>query len=92
VASTRRLSGENISIAGRDGKFLYVSPAVERLLGLPVDCVPGRSAHEIRHAEDAQRRGDGLPAPFRTPGAEPVHQGRYHRAGARRRISKAATP
>ncbi|WP_433825439.1 PAS domain-containing protein [Actinoplanes sp. CA-015351] len=52
LESMLRHSSEIISIAGADGKFLQVSPAVERLLGLPVTDVLGRPARDFWYAED----------------------------------------
>ncbi|BAL90716.1 hypothetical protein AMIS_54960 [Actinoplanes missouriensis 431] len=80
LESMLRHSSEIISIAGEDGTFRYVSPAVERLLGLPVGSVLGRSSREILHAEDEQRLGAGLDHLYRTPGAEMTYQGRYRRS------------
>ncbi|MBB2944145.1 diguanylate cyclase (GGDEF)-like protein/PAS domain S-box-containing protein [Actinoplanes lutulentus] len=80
LESMLRHSSEIISIAGADGRFFYVSPAVERLLGLPVTDVLGRSARDILHAEDEKRLGADLDHLYRTPGAELAYQGRYRRA------------
>ncbi|MEU8239907.1 diguanylate cyclase [Actinoplanes missouriensis] len=80
LESMLRHSSEITSIAGEDGTFRYVSPAVERLLGLPVGYVLGRSSREILHAEDEQRLGADLDHLYRTPGAEMTYQGRYRRS------------
>ncbi|MEU4695369.1 diguanylate cyclase [Actinoplanes sp. NPDC023714] len=80
LESMLRHSSEIISIAAPDGRFLFVSPAVERLLGLPVAHVLGRSSREILHPEDEERLGADLDHLFRTPGAEMAYEGRYRRA------------
>jgi diguanylate cyclase (GGDEF)-like protein/PAS domain S-box-containing protein len=73
-------SSEIISIAEADGTFTYVSPAVERVLGFPVEGVLGRCALDILHRDDRERLAGDLDRLYSTPGAEVTMQGRYRHA------------
>jgi diguanylate cyclase (GGDEF)-like protein/PAS domain S-box-containing protein len=73
-------SSEIIAIARADGTFTYVSPAVERVLGFPVDGVLGRGALDILHRDDRERLAAELDTLYATPGTEMTMQGRYRHA------------
>jgi diguanylate cyclase (GGDEF)-like protein/PAS domain S-box-containing protein len=73
-------SSEIISIAEAGGTFTYVSPAVERVLGFPVEGVLGRCALDLLHRDDRERLGGELERLYSTPGAEVTMQGRYRHA------------
>ncbi|GIE36542.1 hypothetical protein Ait01nite_095870 [Actinoplanes italicus] len=73
-------SSEIIAIARADGTFTYASPAVERVLGFPVDGVLGRGALDILHRDDRERLAAELETLYATPGTEMTMQGRYRHA------------
>ncbi|MBG0562930.1 sensor domain-containing diguanylate cyclase [Actinoplanes aureus] len=80
VESLLRHASEITSITGSDGRFLYISPAVEKVLGIPAARALGRSSLEILHHDDKARLGAQLAVLYSTPGAELTFQGRYRRA------------
>ena len=57
--------GQGLTVTGADGKFSYVNPAYERMLGYPPGALVGREPEEFTFAEDvvkleqahAQRHG-----------------------------------
>ncbi|WP_433790430.1 diguanylate cyclase domain-containing protein [Actinoplanes sp. CA-252034] len=73
-------SSEIISIADPAGGFLYVSPAVERILGFPVEEALGRCSLDILHRDDRARLAAGLDELYAKPGVEMTFQGRYRHA------------
>jgi PAS domain S-box-containing protein len=48
-------SSDVISIVGKDARFQYVSPSVERILGYAPEAVVGDTAWEYVHPEDRER-------------------------------------
>ncbi|MEV0899852.1 sensor domain-containing diguanylate cyclase [Actinoplanes sp. NPDC049802] len=72
-----RHSSEVISIASPDAGFTYVSPAVERVLGLPASAVLGRDSLDTLHHEDRAPLSDDLDLLYSTPGAELTFHGRF---------------
>ncbi|MDI6101109.1 sensor domain-containing diguanylate cyclase [Actinoplanes sp. NEAU-A12] len=80
LSSLLKHSSEIISIATRDGVFTYVSPAVEPVLGFPVETVLGYCALDILHHDDRARLAGDLAVLYSTPGAELTYQGRYRHA------------
>ncbi|MBO3741547.1 sensor domain-containing diguanylate cyclase [Actinoplanes flavus] len=73
-------SSEVISIAAPDAGFTYVSPAVERVLGVPASAALGHSSLDILHHDDRASLDADLTALYSTPGAELTYQGRYRHA------------
>ncbi|WP_229074047.1 sensor domain-containing diguanylate cyclase [Actinoplanes sp. DH11] len=75
-----RHSSEIVSILAADERFRYVSPAIERILGLPADHVLGRTARDVLHRDDEARLDADFQHLYRTPGAELAYQARFRRA------------
>ncbi|GGN81899.1 hypothetical protein GCM10010112_58880 [Actinoplanes lobatus] len=73
-------SSEVISIAAPDAGFTYVSPAVERVLGVPASVALGRNSLDILHHDDRAALAADLTTLYSTPGAELTYQGRYRHA------------
>ncbi|MFC7530652.1 diguanylate cyclase domain-containing protein [Actinoplanes sp. GCM10030250] len=80
LESLLRHASEITSISGPDGEFRYLSPAVEKVLGIPVPVALGRNWLETLHAEDRARLAPDLEVLHSTPGAQLTYQGRYRRA------------
>ncbi|WP_328477094.1 diguanylate cyclase [Actinoplanes sp. NBC_00393] len=80
LESLLRHASEITSIATPDGRFTYVSPAVEKVLGLPAAYALDRSSLEILHNDDKARLAGDLAVLYSTPGAQLTYQGRYRRA------------
>ncbi|MEU4423513.1 diguanylate cyclase [Actinoplanes sp. NPDC024001] len=80
LESLLRHASEITSITLPDGRFSYLSPAVEKVLGMPASAALGRSSLEILHHEDRARLGAELTHLYATPGAQLTYQGRYRRA------------
>jgi PAS domain S-box-containing protein len=72
-------SSDTVSLISAEGKLLYVSPAVERILGYPFQERVGRDAFELLHPEELER-ARALYADLLThPGKTVSGQFRYRR-------------
>ncbi|MBG0566132.1 sensor domain-containing diguanylate cyclase [Actinoplanes aureus] len=76
LESLLRHSSDVTTIIGTDGSFAYLSPAVERMLGVPASTVVGRQVLDAMHGDDARRLGDDLARLLTTPGAELTFEAR----------------
>ena len=85
---------------GADGKVISANPAAERILGVALDEMTGRTSHDSRweaiHEDGSPFPGDEHPAMVALRTGEPVDgviMGiRHHESGARRWIYISATP
>ncbi|MEV6300285.1 sensor domain-containing diguanylate cyclase [Actinoplanes sp. NPDC051861] len=75
-----RHASEITAISRPDGTFSYVSPAVEKVLGIAVSAATGRSSLANLHDDDRVRLADELAVLYSTPGAQLTYEGRYRRA------------
>nr|WP_277349726.1 sensor domain-containing diguanylate cyclase [Planosporangium thailandense] len=72
-----RHSSDITTIVGPDGLFVYVNPALERLLGWPVAQTIGRRMIDFLHPDDLAALRPRLGVVSRTPDASMTYQARY---------------
>jgi diguanylate cyclase (GGDEF)-like protein/PAS domain S-box-containing protein len=78
--SLMRHSSDVTSIVDRDGRFTYVSPALQRILGLRPADLMGRAMVEFLHPGDLERIRPHLRRLVAEPGAVVTYQSRYRNA------------
>jgi diguanylate cyclase (GGDEF)-like protein/PAS domain S-box-containing protein len=67
AAALSQHSSDVVAIAGPDSGLVWVSPAVEAMLGYPVDAMIGKCAVDLVHADDV----DAVVSRFLTVGGDP---------------------
>ncbi len=67
AAALSQHSSDVVAIAGPDSGLAWVSPAVEEMLGYPVDAMIGKSAVDLVHPDDV----DAVVSRFLTVGGDP---------------------
>ncbi|MGH7820050.1 MAG: PAS domain-containing sensor histidine kinase, partial [Candidatus Binatia bacterium] len=72
-------SWDAIATVDAEGKFLYVSPSTERMLGYPPETLVGRSGFELMHPDDLERMKALLAGVVSAPSAGATAEYRYLR-------------
>jgi len=81
-----------VCVVGADGKIVYASPAVARVLGLEPHDLEGVRVVDLVHPEDLDRLVEQVPTVVATPGMSPVFEARItHTRGDWRHMEIVAT-